>query len=229
MQKQEQLVLRTSHGEIPVHRFAPATPGPLLAIIPSIYGVTPDVVHFARRFAADGALVYAIDPFWRSEPGPLHIPDDTQKALRRKQITTLADVTYDLVVALDTGLQDSECNGYALALGICFGGKPAVHAATHRHLHGIAVWHGAGLLSVLNNDSLRDTQISFDFGESDPLIPMSEVDAIAKCLPQHSTHIRTHPNAGHGFSHIGTVKYDDAAATRAQRGVSDLIRTFSSN
>ncbi|MEC8023271.1 MAG: dienelactone hydrolase family protein [Myxococcota bacterium] len=226
MPQSEQLMIPTSGGNIPFHRYAPAAPGPLLVIIPSIYGVTSDVVFFAKCFAADGALVYAIDPFWRTAPGPLHIPNDTEPALCRKRETTLVNATSDLVATIDAGRSDPSCNGTAIALGICFGGQPVLRAAKERHLHGVAVWHGAGLLSVLDEHSLRDTRISFDFGEADPLIPLSEVNAIATVLPKHVANIRTHPNAGHGFSHVGTAKCDELAANRAQRGVTELIKVL---
>jgi len=219
----DHILIANDDGQIPTLRCRPHEPGPLLAIIPSIFGVTPDVVHFAKTFAENGALVYAIDPFWRCAPGPLRIPADFEDAMQRMHQTDVTAVTTDVLAALDEGLTDARCNGKTIALGICFGGKIAANAAKHRSVQGLAAWHGAGLLPALDIATLDNTHISFDFGANDPLIPIAEVDAIRTALPKHNGSIRIHPGAGHGFTHRDTLKCHKAAMTAAMRGVSEII------
>ena len=66
-----------------------------------------------------------------------------------------------------------------------------------------------------------------DFGDTDPLIPLSDVQKICSSLQYvQNTRIRTHANSGHGFTHTGTMKYNDTAAKRSINGVLDLINKF---
>ena len=58
-------VVSLPHGgaTLPLTVGRPAQPGPLLAIVPSIFGVGPDVVKWVERFAKGGALVAVFHPF----------------------------------------------------------------------------------------------------------------------------------------------------------------------
>ena len=56
---------------MPILRVGPADTGPLLVIVPSIFGIGTDVVDYALAFASEGALVYVLDPFWRKAPSKL--------------------------------------------------------------------------------------------------------------------------------------------------------------
>lgn len=217
--------LHTIAGSIPVRRFVPEKPGPLLVLLPSIYGISPDVIAFSERFAQEGALVYAVDPFWRDSLGPLRIPEDTSMALQRKKESDPEQVYADLLAICEAGLQDEKSTGDLILLGICFGGKFALRAAQERSVSGLAVWHGSGLLPVLSSSALGDALVSMDFGAADPMIPTEEVEAIRRALEAHASSIRLHDNAGHGFSHVGTSKCEDAAAEAAQEGVLHMICT----
>ena len=73
----------TFDGNIPVECFIPDHKGPLLVVVPSIFGVSPDVTTFSEHFAQRGALVYVIDSFWRHSPGPLPIPAGAHEAMKR--------------------------------------------------------------------------------------------------------------------------------------------------
>ena len=64
----------TKQEMIPILRLEPITMGPLVVIVPSIFGIGSDVVEYAKTFSKAGALVYVMDSFWREAPGPLPIP-----------------------------------------------------------------------------------------------------------------------------------------------------------
>ena len=209
---------------IPVFRLAPEHKGPLLVIVPSIFGIGPDVVEYAHTFAEAGALVYVLDSFWRENPGPLPIPSGAPNAMARMQAVDRRLVFTDLLRAIEAGQSDSLCNGSVIVLGICFGGQFAVKAAQHIKTEGLATWHGGHLLSVLEPTKLKGISLEMDFGESDPLISMNEVKQIKDRLIGLSTvHIRTHANSGHGFTHTGTIKCNVSAAQKAKDGVLRLI------
>ena len=72
-----------------------------------------------------------------------------------------------------------------------------------------------------------NVHVEMDFGEIDPLIPLSDVEKIRSSLTHiQNIHIRTHANLGHGFSHTDTIKYNDKASKQATKGVLGLINTF---
>ncbi|MEE2786706.1 MAG: dienelactone hydrolase family protein [Myxococcota bacterium] len=203
--------------------YQPERPGPLVVIVPSIFGVTEDVEHYARWFSAEGALVYAMDPFTRDGQGPLRIPQDSAAAKARMGQISEDLVLKDLLATCARGLADEKCNGNLVLLGVCFGGRFVVKASQHLQPHGIAVWHGAGLTSEIDAERLSDTELSFDFGEDDPLIPLSDVDALRVSTVHLNATIRVHAQCGHGFTHWGTEKCVRAAAEIAADAVVHMI------
>ena len=211
---------------IPIFRALPKEPGPLLVIVPSIFGIGPDVIQYAESFAQAGALVYVLDSFWRVDSGPLPIPQGSRRAMQRMHMVDPRNVLSDVLSAIEYGKSDDLCTGSVLVLGICFGGAFAVQAASRMKIDGLATWHGGNLLSVLDPNALGNTHIQMDFGKVDPLIPITDVRTIQSAL-QHlkNVNIRVHEASGHGFTHTGTVKYNSLAAEAAQQGVLGLIET----
>ena len=220
--------IRINENEMmPVLRVEPIEPGPLLVIVPSIFGIGADVVEYALAFASEGALVYVLDPFWRNAPGPLPIPSGAPQAMKRMREVDTTRVITDLLRAVETGRGDTLCNGDVILLGICFGGQFVVQAAQKGGVQGLATWHGGSLLSVLEPSMLDEVHIEMDFGEADPLIPLSDVEKIQALFRNHpNIQIRTHEKSGHGFTHTGTVKYNENAAQQSQTSVVRLIHRF---
>lgn len=224
-------IILNSEETLPLLRIPPTSSGPLLVIVPSIFGIGPDVIQFSEQFAQAGALVYVLDSFWRIHPGPLLIPDETPQARKRKREVNPENVLTDLLQAIEHGKSEERCNGSVILLGICFGGKFVISAASKTNIKALAAWHGGGLLSALESDSvlsaLENVDIEMDFGEADPMIPLSEVQKIRAILRNtNNVNIRTHPDSGHGFSHIGTPKGNDKAAKTALKNVLNLVTRY---
>lgn len=220
-------ILVNEQERMPVVRLEPCNSGPLLVMVPSIFGIGPDVVEYAVAFASAGGLVYVLDPFWRFSPGPLPIPTGSSQAMKRMREVDTNQVLTDLLTAIDAGRREVLCNGDVILLGICFGGQFVVQAAQEVGVQGLATWHGGNLLSVLEPSMLNKVQIEMDFGEADPLIPLSEVNSIKEMFRNHpNIQIRTHKMSGHGFTHTGTVKHNANAAQQSQGSVVQLIQRF---
>ena len=217
----------TSHQEnIPVLRLEPKSMGPLVVIVPSIFGIGPDVIEYAETFSESGALVYAMDSFWREHPGPLSIPSGAPLAMKRMHQVNPDHVLEDLLCAIEHGRHESLCNGSVILLGICFGGQFVVKATAQTKIQGMATWHGGDLLSVLHQTDLEKVLVQMDFGDIDPLIPLSDVEQIRSALQNvQNIQIRTHANSTHGFTHKGTMKYNELGAQQAVKGVLSLIKT----
>ena len=215
--------------KIPILRMEPETRGPLVVVVPSIFGIGSDVVEYAKTFSESGALVYVMDSFWREDSGSLPIPDGTSRAMKRMHQVDPENVVGDLICAVTHGRKQPLCNGSVILLGICFGGRFVIKATSSIKIQGLATWHGGGLLSVLHSSDLENVHVEMDFGETDSLIPLSDVQEIRNSLQYvQNIHIRTHANSGHGFTHTDTVKFNDKAARHARKGVLDLIDTFQS-
>ena len=218
----------TSHQQekLPILRVEPQSKGPLVVIVPSIFGIGPDVVEYAKAFSESGALVYAMDSFWRESPGPLPIPSGAPLAMKRMHQVNPDHVLEDLLCAIEHGRHESLCNGSVILLGICFGGQFVVKATAQTKVQGMATWHGGDLLSVLSSSDLEKVHVEMDFGDIDPLIPLSDVEKIRSALQYvQNIQIRTHANSSHGFTHKGTMKYNEEAAQQAVKGVLGLIKT----
>ena len=220
-------ITSSKQEKIPILRIEPVTLGPLVVIVPSIFGIGSDVVEYAKIFSEAGGLVYVMDSFWREDSGPLPIPHEVSRAMKRMHQVDSENVIGDLICAVKHGKKESLCNGSVILLGICFGGRFVVKATAQTKVHGLATWHGGDLLSVLHASDLKNVHIEMDFGETDPLIPLSDVQKIRDSLQYvQNIQIRTHANSGHGFTHLNTMKYNDKAAQYARKGVLDLIDTF---
>ncbi len=76
---------------------------------------------------------------------------------------------------------------------------------------------------MLSNEALANTEVSLDFGARDPLIPLTDVEAIQAKLIHLRATIRVHENCGHGFTHWGTERCVPEAADTAANSVLALI------
>ena len=205
----------------------PEVPGPLLVIVPSIFGLGPDVLRFCDRFAEAGALVMAFDPFWRQRTAPSSVETGAPEALALRRTHDAALTEADLRATLDWGHRHPLCSGPRIALGICFGGRFAFRAAAEGWVDGAATWHGGGLGTLAHLAPAIRVPIRLDFGGADPLIPKQEVEQLRAAFADHpSAAIHLHPGAGHGFSHRDTRACSPAAAEASARGLEALIDTL---
>lgn len=221
------MIIARDGGHIPIYRAEPPTPGPALVIVPSIFGVAPDVVTHANHFASIGALVLAIDPFWRTVPGALRFGPDTDAALARMRSHDSEKGHADLLDVIRAAKQDPAGNGKVICLGICFGGRFAFVAAADGQVDASAAWHGGRLGSLLHRAEDISVPLELDFGDRDPSIPSQEVARIRDAFASHpDVHIREHVGAGHGFSHIGLRPWHEVACDAGIAAVDRLIRSF---
>ncbi len=203
-------------GAIPAHTAMIGMSHPGLVIVPTIFGVDQGMRKLADSFARAHINAAVIDPFWRlSPPGPLGFSDGERAAAqaRAAQISpkdTLADVL--TVIAWMRG----RCCGTPAALGVCFGGRFAVLVAARGEVSAAITWHGGGMLSLLELAPLIKCPLAMHFGESDDLIPLSEVARLRNTFGwRKNVSLHLHPDVGHGFSHRGHPGFAPVAANAA--------------
>ena len=221
----ESLSLSIGAAELPLTIATPARPGPLLAVVPSIFGVGPDVLAFAERFSAVGALVAVFNPMWRQGHAALDVDTESAQALARMRQHHSDDTLTDLRAVLDWADSHPLCTGARVALGICFGGRFAFQAAANGWVDAAATWHGGGLGALCGLAPQVKVPLRMDFGAVDPLIPPSEVARIQAAFADHrNATVAVHPDSGHGFTHVGTRAGNPAAAQAAAMALEGLLR-----
>jgi|GEM_PF-397110 len=217
-------------GELPVTWFhAGATAGPSLVIVPSIYGVHPDLerqmVWIAR---ATGGLVAAIDSFWNVDRGPVPY-SDPQRAIERMGKLDKEAAMADFAQAIAWIREHEGCDGRLAGLGVCFGGPFVFLAASQGLLDGVVTWHGSRLDQFLNLAPAIKVPMALHFGAHDTAVPMDTVEEVRAAFAEHDgVDVVVHPGAGHGFSHPDGPAFREPAALASMQAAVDLVRSLPS-
>jgi len=205
------IVIPVAGGEQPLVVAAPDGDAalPYLLIVPSIFGVADDLVRQMEELATD-AVVAAIDPFWRVEPGPLPYDDFTGAVARMNELDRQASFA-DWLATIHWAKAQPRCNGRVIALGICFGGPFCLLAAADGLIDGVVTWHGSAMHNFVDRASDMRCPMVHHVGGADSLVPAEAVEQIRMAFAQHNNvDIVVHDGAGHGFSHAGPAFLESA-------------------
>ena len=196
---------------------------PGILLITAIFGIDDEMKELSNAFAADGFVVSVPDIFWRVMPGPTA---DMEKAFDRygkfdpdQGMLDIEDLIKDLKAR-------PRCNGKVAVLGFCFGGRYAHLAAARLGVDAAGAYHGTAIGQHLDETGKIECPVSYHFGDSDPVVPMDEVEAIRKSYAGHdNAEIAVYEGASHNFSMPYKEGYDEAAATASRAAV---LRCFKS-
>jgi carboxymethylenebutenolidase len=146
--------------------------GSAVVIVPSAFGVAPDLEEQMRELASTARVVVAFDPFFRGDGG-VAAYDDLPRVMARLAALDRDRCARDLAAALAwTGTP-------AIVLGICFGGPFALGA-------GAVTWHGTRLEQHLSRAADISCPLRLHFGAADPIVPPAAVDAIRAAFADHA-------------------------------------------
>lgn len=206
-------------------------PHPGVVMIPDVWGLSDLYRGLARRLAAEGFAVLAIDPYRRTGRGEFADPAGALAWIER-----LSD---PLVLATVQEAIDALGDRRVGVTGFCMGGTYALLAAcTARGLSACApfygmVRHAAGADPRLKPraplEALRDLRcpvLGF-YGAEDALIPPADVAALRACLGASGqpAEIRVYPGAGHAFMNDARPEtYRPEAAADAWRRLVPFLR-----
>ncbi len=205
--------ISTPAGTIPAHARLLGASAPGVVILPSIFGLDARTCALVDIFAESGISAVLPDPFWRIQPGAIGF-DAHRAALDRANALRPRDALADTLAVLDW--LRLCCLGLPAIIGICFGGQYAVMAAARDAVSAAMTWHGGGLLQLVELASLPRVPVSMHFGESDRLIPLTDVARIRNTFGRNKNiTIHLHPGCGHGFTHRGHANFAQVAATAA--------------
>ena len=224
MVKTQTFERKTTDGAIPLVITADEGPSlPTLVVVPSIFGVGDDLLAQMNELAS-GAIVVAMDPFWRVDPGAVGY-DDAPRAVARMKALDMAACYRDVVSILGWAKNHPRGNGTVTILGICFGGPFSLLAAADGHVDGVATWHGSRMQHFLERVADMTCPMVHHVGGADAVVPPEAVDALrAAFAEREDVSIVVHPGAAHGFTHRGNQHHDERAEEAAMADVAALLR-----
>lgn len=215
--------LAVEDGHLPSTIARAGGAGAALVIVPSAFGVGPDLEEQMDELAADARVVVALDPFFR-EDGGVAPYDDMARVLGRLERLDRERAQRDLRATIAWTRAQPEVTS-VVVLGICFGGPHALRAAADGGADGVVTWHGTRMEAHLARASEMRCPMRLCFGSIDPFVPPAAIEAIRVAFAhRNDVRISVHEGATHGFSHRGAARAYDARAERAaMRAARELI------
>jgi carboxymethylenebutenolidase len=159
--------LPVEDGQLPLTIARENGTGASVVIMPSAFGVGPDLEAQMEELAARASLVVALDPFFREDAGPAAY-DDFARAMGRLQAHDPARGYRDLRAVL--GFAREQSGKPVVLVGICFGGPYALLAAADGLVGGIVTWHGTRMDAYLERAADMRCPMKHHFGSVDPLV-----------------------------------------------------------
>jgi carboxymethylenebutenolidase len=200
-----------------------AAPAPAIVMVPPIFGIEDDARVIAWDYADAGFPVLILDFFHRIHPGPLAREGaEREKAMARYQAFDAEQGVKDLGDAIQQLRGMKECNGKVAVFGYCFGGRYAYLAAAHGLADGGVSFHGTKIGLDLDKASGVACPLQLHCGDSDPQVPMDEVESSRQALGDRAE-IFVYEGAAHGFTGKGRPSYHEKADVGSRTGALKLL------
>lgn len=207
-------LLPVEGGELPLTIARAGGAGAAVVIMPSAFGVAPDLQDQMDELAADASLVVTFDPFFREDPGVVPY-SDMPRIMARLQGLDRERANRDLRAAI-VWARDQADGRPVVLLGICLGGPFALLAAADGLVSGVVTWHGGRMEQYVDRAAEMRCPMRLHFGGADPFVSMQAVDAVrAAFAGRADVRVFVHEGATHGFSHPGSPQSYDPRAERA--------------
>jgi carboxymethylenebutenolidase len=186
-------------------------PVPGVVLVPDVWGLSDHYRGLARRLAAEGFAVLAIDPYRKTGKGEFSDPAGALAWIRQLSDPLVLATVQEAVDAL--AAHPAVAGRKVGITGFCMGGQYALLAACScRGLSACVVFYGmlryeAGLDPALKPraplDAITDLRCPLLglYGAEDALIPLADVEELGRRLAAsgRSFDIQVYPGAGHAF------------------------------
>lgn len=197
---------------------------PGILLITAIFGVDEEMRMLSDAWAKDGFIVSTPDIFWRQTPGPT---DNREIAFDRMGRFDPAQGLRDIEDLIGDLRSRPQCNGKIAVLGFCFGGRYAHLAAARLGVDAAAAFHGTGIGQHVEEADRIAVPVSYHFGDQDPVVPMTEVEAIQRAFAgKPNAEIVVHGGATHNFAMPLKQGYDPAVAAASRAAVLRCFRSM---
>jgi carboxymethylenebutenolidase len=188
---------------------------PAIVVIPSIWGVTAGLQHTMERYAGNGFIVIATDPFWRTAPGPLDHAR-MQEAISRMEAWNVDQGISDIQATLGVLETLPRWNHKWAVLGFCFGGQHAMFGLTRLGADASVAFHGVGCELYAAEADKITKPFSLHFAGHDVVVPSSAVEETRKALAGKNGEIFVYDGASHGFAQEESHNYHPTAAKQSE-------------
>ncbi|MGE0803747.1 MAG: dienelactone hydrolase family protein [Lautropia sp.] len=233
--------VRTPDGLMETFIATPGGPGPFPVVVmyQNVGGMSPVLLHLARRVAAEGYYCALPDLYYRLGKVVIDPENKTPQvtALRKLVLDSLSDAD----VMADTGVllrflesDPAAARGHAGSVGFCMGGRFVIQAAAafpdvfaaHGSLFGTRMMTDAPDSPHKLLEHLRG-EVYFGFAEHDYALPLPQAHefialAEKQCTARWEADI--HPGAHHGFSFPGRPVYQKAAAEKSWERIFSMFQ-----
>jgi carboxymethylenebutenolidase len=193
--------------------------GPGLVLFQEIFGVGPYIRAVAERLATLGYVVGAPDLFWRRQRDwqASHDQAGLEASMAMVQKFDFAKGVADGVAALQYLRGLPEVVDDVGVIGFCLGGTMSWFVAAAADPAVAVSYYGSGVAGGLGQADDVACPIIFHFGESDPYLPLEQVDAIRAAVGDRAdVEIHVQAGAGHAFdNHEAEMFWNEAAAAAA--------------
>lgn len=187
----------------------PADAAAGIVVIQEIFGVNAHIRDVTDRYGALGFRAIAPALFDRLERGvELGYTADTVPQGRAMRAAIDWD---DTVRDVGAAVEYLSGNGPVGVVGYCYGGSLAWLAASALPVAAAVGYYGGQIIQFL--DRAPQAPVLLLFGEVDYMIPLSDVEEIAKSHPTVPVHV--YPGADHGFNCDARDSYHPTAAAQA--------------
>ena len=186
------------------------TPRGALVVIQDAFGVGHYIRSVCDSYCADGYVAIAPALYDRQQRAAVfdHSPGSHKAAARFR-----ADLNWDHVLAdVEAAIAHVRTTGPVGILGFCVGGSVAWLTSASLPVAAAACYYGKDIAGWLDRKPRCPTILHF--GDSDHLIPLSDVERIKRAYPDLPTCI--YP-AGHGFDGAGKGYHAESAALARSR------------
>ena len=183
--------------------------GPGVVVIHEGNGISPQLLRFCQRLAAEGYLVVAPDLFYRFG-GTESV--DAMTLIRKLDFD---QANRDISAAAD--IARSLGAGRLGVTGFCMGGRLTYRAALAGGFDAAAGFYGSGISGELGQPTCPTLLF---FGGKDEWIQTSDIETVAA----HHADTTVYPEAGHGFMRDGSPDYAPEAAADAWNRTLTLFR-----
>jgi carboxymethylenebutenolidase len=181
-----------------------------VVVLQEIFGLTSHIRSIADSYAADGYLTIAPSLFDRIRRDIVlgYSPPEVEQGMGYRLQVPIGKALLD-IAACAAVVRHA---GRVAVLGFCWGGTLAWSAAGSVPLAAAVCYYGPKMLEQSSKTPACPTLLHF--GERDPGIPMSEVEALRAAYPSGEYHL--YP-AGHAFANADRPdRYDAQSASLAR-------------
>ena len=210
-----QIELTASDGQkLSAYRAEPSgKPRGGVVVIQEIFGVNEHIRAVADGYAADGYVAIAPALFDRVERG-VEVGYDGPSMQKGVSIVTQlkpGNALKDLQAAIDEAGKASN-SGKVGVVGYCYGGTMSWACACRlERVAAASCYYGGQLAKQL--DVPPRCPVMLHFGETDAMIPMTDIDKVRAAFPDLPVHV--YP-AGHGFNCEARASYHAESAKLAR-------------